>query len=602
MKRVTRPIHLLTWLALLMFAIDAFAADLVARLDRTRVIEGDPIILTLAASGGSGGAPDLTPLQQSFDLVNRSQSTHMRFINGRTSSGTEWRLTLMPKRTGRIEIPAIRLGSVSSRPLTLEVLPASQAAEQGIPRPVMIEVDAEPKNPYVQQKVIYTVRLLMAAPLRDVKLTEPAVSDALVHPIGQERRFETYRHGRQFQAVERQYAVQPQLSGTLKIGGPLLTGRISDPGSGGKNPRSRLFGNDPFSSLGRMFDQGRPITVRGAELTLEVRPQPAATASPWLPAETLSLSDTWTPEPPVFRVGEPVTRTITIAATGLAGEQLPELAFDLPPGMKAYPEKSRAETRPGNGTLMARKTIKAALIPSQSGDSTLPEVRVTWWDVAAGKEVVATLPARRIKVLPAAPGTMAAQPLSTPAITATPYGARERTADDVLATDDKVAARSDVGYWPWITALLAIAVIAISALWLRDRRTRTNVAPAAPEPPSAGAGQVKADPTKALIAVERAFRADDAKGARTALLAWAKTRWPADPPTGLDTIGHRLGGRAEKILQQLDSALYGNAAEQGAWDGRGIWPDLKELLAEARKKEKKELINNKLPPLYPTAH
>ena len=601
MKALMKPVCLVTWLVLLSFGMDTFAADFVARLDRNRVVEGDPIVLTLAASGGFNGAPDLTPLQQDFDLLNRSQSTHMRFINGRGSSGTEWRLTLMPKGTGKIEIPAIRLGPATSRPLTLEVLPASQAADQGIPRPVMVEVDAEPKNPYVQQKVIYTVRLLMAGPLRDVKLSEPSVNDALIHPLGQERRYETYRHGRQFQAVERQYAVQPQLSGTLKIGGPLLTGRISDPTSGGNSRRSRVFGNDPFSSLGRMFDQGRPITARGPELALEVRPQPAGTASPWLPAETLTLNDSWSPQPPVFRVGEPVTRTITISATGLAGEQLPDLAFDLPSGMKAYPEQSRAETRPGNGTLLARKTIKAALIPSQSGDSTLPEVRVTWWDVATGKEVVAALPSQRIDVLPAAPGSMTTTPSPAPVSNAVPFGDIGRFA--APQAEDKVpAVQGNGGYWPWIAGLLAIAVIVISALWLRERRSRPVPEAPARNPVSTGIGEIRPDSTRALVAVERAFRADDARGARKALLAWAKTRWPADPPISLDAMGQRLGGTADRILRDLDSALYGNSATATSWDGRGQWPAIKELLTEPKNKAKKELINSNLPPLYPNTH
>jgi hypothetical protein len=526
----------------------------------------------------------------------------MRFINGRSSSGTEWRLTLMPKGTGKIEIPAIRLGSAASRPLTLEVLPASQAADQGIARPVMIEVDAEPKNPYVQQKVIYTVRVLMAAPLRDVTLSEPGINDALVHPLGQERRYETYRQGRQFQAVERQYAVQPQLSGSLKIAGPLLTGRISDPSSAGNNPRSRLFGNDPFSNLGRMFDQGRPITVRGSELTLEVRAQPTGTASPWLPAESLTLNETWAPDPPVFRVGEPVTRTITISATGLAGEQLPELAFDLPAGMKAYPERAHAETRPGNGTLLARKTVRAALIPSQPGDSTLPEVRVTWWDVAAGKAVVATLPSRHIEILPAAPGTVTTMPQAAPAASAVPYTTDRERAATTQVEDSSAAVQGSSGVWPWIAGLLAVAVIVVGGLWLRERQTRPTAGAPAQVPPSTDRTVTPPDPTKALVAVERAFRADDAKGARKALLAWAKTQWPSDPPSRLDTIGQRLGGRADPILQELDSALYGHVAASGSWDGRHAWPDLRELLTNYGKSTKQSLDNNQLPPLYPTTH
>ncbi len=565
------------WLLILALSAGAFGADFIARLDRIKVAEGDPVVLTLSASGNTSGAPDLTPLQAHFDLLNRAQSTHMRFVNGRSFSGVEWRLTLMPKRAGTIEIPAITFGDKSSEPLTLEVLPAAQADQLGTPRPVMIEVDTEPKQPYVQQKLIHTVRVLFSAPLRDVNLSEPQASGALLRPLGEGGQFETYRNGVQYRAIERRYAVFPQRSGALEIAGPVLDARMALPGQQsqrGGSLRDRFFGNDVLNGLG----QTRPVRITAPSTSVDVRPQPAGTPSPWLPAESLTLDESWSPGPQAFRVGEPVTRTVVIKAKGLSDAQLPDLAIVAPAGINAYPERPTMQTRPDKATLIAQKVIRTALVPTRPGDLTLPEISVAWWDVAADKAAVARLPARRVQVQAAASGSAAvpSPPDSAVAASGPPdaaaASAQTRDAGNGTAADDVMS--GGWPYWPWLTAALAVALaLALAALWRRSRLAG----------PQAGSGGEPAmptlakapDPTAALVTVERAFHANDAKTARRALLAWAEQRWPQDPPLRLDCVAERLGAEAAEVFRELDGALYADSAAAGSWDGEAAWRRLK---------------------------
>ena len=78
---------------------------------------------------------------------------------------------LAPKRTGKLTIPALHLGAGTSAPLTLEVMPGAQAAKIGEARPVLLEVEAQPQQPYVQGQVIYSVRVLSRVPLREASLS-----------------------------------------------------------------------------------------------------------------------------------------------------------------------------------------------------------------------------------------------------------------------------------------------------------------------------------------------------------------------------------------------------------------------------------------------
>lgn len=615
-QTMRRPLYLFAWLLGLTLTVDVLAAGLAARLDRSQVVEGEAVVLILSTSGDADGLPDLSPLQKDFDLVNQGHSTRMQIINGRSSSSREWQLTLMPKRSGKIEIPAIRFGAGSSRPLTLEVLPASQAARQGIPQPVLVEVEAEPREPFVQQKVVYRVRVLFAAPLRDPALSDPRAENAIVTRLGDESRYQTTRNGQQFQVLERRYAILPQYSGPLTIEAPVLTARIQEPGQAGNNLRDRFFGRDPFAGLGNLpglsglSGQTRPIQRRGEALTLEIRPQPAGTPSPWLPAESLTLNETWSPNPPVFRVGEPVTRTIAITAQGLAGEQLPELELAAAAGVKVYPDKSHADTRADQDTLIAQKVLRAAFVPTRAGDVSLPEIRIAWWDTTRGEMQVARLPARAITVLPAAEGSTAGAGPAVGSVTAgrsatgsaspvlPPSTARQTDlAREPAARSDGATGGGDSGgpLWPWLAVLFGLAWVASTALWLRARRAvplQTT-----PTPEATAALPVVPPPARALSEIERACRANDPKAAREALLTWAQAHWPDDPPRGLEGLAARLLQDAGPVLQEIDRRLYDGTARE--WDGAAAWRRLSPLLGRGRSATGKGGEGGPLPPLYP---
>lgn len=536
-------------LVLLCLAGNVFAAGLSASLDRAKVAEGEAVVLTVTTSANEGGTPDWTALQQDFDLLGQGQSTQMRVVNGRSSSSREWRLTLLPRRTGTIEIPPLRLGGLASAALRLEVLPAAQAAEAGIPQPVLLEVEAGPRQPFVQQKLVYTVRLLYSAGLADATLGDPSVDEALVYRLGEERAGTAERGGQRYQVVERRYAILPQRSGALHIAGPVLNARVAAP-----------------AARGGVYGSARPLQRRAPDLELEILPPPAGAGTPWLPAESLGIDAAWVGGTPVFRVGEPVTRTLAITAQGLAAEQLPELTLEVP-GMQVYPDRPRTETRPEGDTLVAQRLVTAAYVPTQAGDLSLPGIRIAWWDLANGRPAVATLPAQRISVLPALPGSAVTAP------TVAPAGVRGETPPE----DTGQAAAGGAGPWPWLALLFGLGWAASAVLyWQRGRR-----GPRGPQTavPAAAPVARRPAPAQAVAELRRACRADDAQAARQALLDWAAARWPNEPPRNLEELAARLAPAAGAQLQAIDRALYGGG--DGSWDGGAAWAGLQSMLAAA---------------------
>jgi hypothetical protein len=616
--RVMRTLLLLFSACLL--SQQALAGRLDAQIDRTRIADGETVTLRLSASGDTQGDPDLGPLTDDFDILSQGQSTQMSFINGRGSTTREWQLVLMPKRSGQLTIPALRIGGAESQPLRLEVA-APDVAQNGATRPgqpVMIEVEVEPEQPYVQAEVNYRVKILSRVPLREASLSEPRAGDAIVERLGEDSSYTTQRNGETYQVIERRYAIFPQHSGALQIESPVLSAAVPAgnsrrgggsrfPGGGAFADIERFFGRNPFAGfpdMGDLFEETRPVRVRGRVADLEVRPQPAASPGPWLPAKNLTLSETWSPDPPVFRVGEPVTRTVEVVAEGLTAAQLPALTPPVPDGVKLYPDQPQNQTRSQGGDLVATRTLKAALVPSVTGSLTLPEMKLSWWDTEAHQARVATLPGRTIEVLPAKAGTQAAPagpeaaqaaPSEDTPVTTTPREASPSTPGTDSSQVTKLAWQA--GYWPWLAGAAGLGWLLTAVLWLRARR-RTESATGKRPGVAPGQPSHRQRLTHSRTRLRNACKAGDAKAARTALLDWADARWPEQRPRGLSDLARRLPTeQARTEVDNLNRILY-DPGSKDSWDGRHAWAFLDQALKEAQS-EADTGSTEELPDLYP---
>lgn len=159
--------------------------------------------------------------------------------------------------------------------------------------------------------VRYTQRVFLAVSLAQGSLSEPEHENALVQKLGEDREYVAQRNDRSYTVIERQFAIFPQTSGLMVIPAPVLNAQI--PQSSNRS--------SPF--FDRLFTNTRPVRLRGETITLEVRQRPdQSKSSYWLPAESVTLRETWQPENNSVNFGDPVTRSITIEALGVAGEQL----------------------------------------------------------------------------------------------------------------------------------------------------------------------------------------------------------------------------------------------------------------------------------------
>ncbi len=548
-------------------------AELTTRLDRTTVLEDETVRLIIEQAGQvQGESPDFSPLLKDFEILDRTQSTQMEIVNGRGRSTTQWIVEIAPKRTGDIEIPPITVGRNTAPGVTLRVTARESVAGEGEARTLFIETEVDNLEPYVQSQVRLIIRLFQSvnANILDGTLTEPKPEDAVVQRLGDDVRYQTRRGDQGYVVIERRYAVFPAASGPFEIPPILFDGHVADAAY-----RQAL--------RDRFFSRGRRTRLRSDPIRLDVRPRPEEfTGTYWLPARNMKLKETWSEENPVFRVGEPVTRTVTLEAQGLDITQLPELDITSIEGAKVYPDKPATRRWADNEWVFAMREQKLAVVPTRAGAFTLPEVRLAWWDTRADEQRTALIPAREIDVLPAsgvapdAPpsiGDGAAAVPDAPVVADAPAGS--------VAFSFETANR---GFWPYLSVALFIAWILTLLAWWQQTRDRKAKAPETRE---------ALDVQQALQALRKACKRGEPRDTREALLAWGRATFAADPPLNLGGLSNRIvNAELDEQLRRLDAALYGD----GEWDGGMLWKTAKEALRPPKQEKKRRAP---LPELYP---
>jgi hypothetical protein len=556
-------------------------AAVTARVERDAVPITDTLELLIEQTGTHTSAePDLSVLADEFEVLESSQNSQVNIVNGRTTSRIQWVVRLAPTSPGDKVIPSIPIGKQRSAPIRVRVLPARAPPGVGNLPDLFLESAAEPLDPYVQAQSTYTLRLYHLGQLQEGSLADPALQDTIVESLGEDLHYTSQRGKRRYRVIERRYALFPQSSGTLRIPPVTFSGRAM--------PGAR-DGADPY---GGIFQRTQPVRAQAPAIELHVRPRPAGAATgPWLPAQMLEIIEEWAPNPPAFRVGQPVTRMFTVRARGLIAAQLPEIPVPKHELLKTYPDQPVTLTTAQGVHVVGKRVEKHALVPSQSGPLTLPELRIPWWDTLGDLARVAVVPARTIQVEPAAsltqPPLAADKPLrvdsGTPAL-----GRRAQPTTRVAESDGN-------RIWQATSGLLLLAwLLTLGLLWQQRRADRAGT-----KKSDANPGTTSRALREALAAFEKACRENNCRTARQALMCWCEARWPDARPGGIALLVSRLTDPAAlAALREMNTALYGKGSL--AWDGTECAAILTDALRNLDVAKVSKEKPSPLPTLYPT--
>jgi hypothetical protein len=491
-------------------------AGLFASLDRYNIAMGDTVRLTLRSDGDADPADaDLTALRQHFEILQRSSSVSTRIVNGERSQNRELLLELSPLHMGDVIIPPFEVGSERSEALAVTVgAPPAVQADDEI---VTFEAVIDREQVYVQGQLLLTLRVQQAVNLESRSITELDIDNAYIETLGQNS-FQRMIDGRPWLVHEIRYAIFPEASGELRIPAQSFSGRM---GAG----RRTLFDTRPA---------GRLIRRRTEDIVVPVLPRPDAFPdATWLPAAQVSIEEQWSGSLDQLRIGDSLTRTITISGDGLQGAQLPPIETAAIDGLRAYPDQPVINNVNGDKGVTGVRTDSVALVAVRDGEYELPPVEIPWWDTGSNTLRYARLPARRIRVLPSA----------------TPAGATPGAVPTAAAPVAEPVVKEDPGIWPWVAAFCATGWL-LTTLWFARRRAPRETPRDLP---------ARSSPTALL----QACRANDAPRARQELHAWLR----GQKYRGTLASWLRAQNSPELVtaVDDLEAALYSERA--GTWNG-----------------------------------
>lgn len=541
------------------------APRLHAFLDRDQAALGDTVTLNIEGPDALSARPDLSPLQNDFDVLGTSSSSNVQIINGTSRSTTQLGIALRPKHAGTLVVPSLQIGSERTQPLSLQVTPAPRGAQGGPGDPAFLEASVSAPAPYVGQQDVYTLKLFYTGSLTGGQLQDPQADGAQVIHLDGDTRYQTTRNGQTYQVVERHYALVPERSGRVTVRGPTFMGQMLSGGS-----------NDPFDSF---FDDGKPVQARADDITLDARPPPAGAGAPWLPAQSVSMKLSGLPGDGKIKTGEPLSLSLSVEAIGQPADRLPEPQLPQLDGARVYPDKTQDSTRDDGRWLHGTRTRTFAIVPNRAGQLTIPAITLNWWNVAQDRAEQARVPAHALTVTGAAGGHTAtpAPPAAAASVRAAP-----------VATPTREALWRDIAI-----ASLALWVIALTAFtWWRLQRRRKPVI-------GESEASVVRDNARDLHrrAVQAASGSDAAACAR-ALLEWARALRPH--LKNLGELHSLLGDVAQRAtLEQLERVRWKGGDAQAAC--AAVAQAFANGFAWADTRNEKSRAAGGLPPLYPNA-
>lgn len=537
---------------LLLLSQPSFSKQVTVRTDHQQVQMGDIITLMVETDFSTQAEPDFDQMQDQFDLLGTQRSNQIQITNGNYQSITRWVLHISPKQVGELVIPPFKIEGILSQPLMIEVADTQHPSGQNRGSS-FLESSLNLNQVTVQQEVLFTLRFYHQGRFIDGNIRPPVFKDALSEPIQNQFHYQTQIGGERYEVYQWTWVFYPQKSGDFVIPPQAFYGRIQYQGR-----------------LKQVKDQTQPIV-------LVVQPKPSAypQGSAWIPAESLELTEDWQINQPI-RIGDALTRTVTLRTQGQLHSQLPEWNFANQAAYHLYPEPEQAENKITEQGVESQKSLSMTLVPTQAGNLIVPELKLHWWNTQTDQLETTTLPAKTLTILPALTSQNNAS--------ATPP---ENDSRETLMTSAKPLPQSTetTGWQIAVGALMGlwfITVLGFSFWIVRLHNQLKQRAEGAEDAENNQAWSKLSD--KSAVLCQKTLTLKDAKALFIVVLAWQQSH----PNQSSDALNQHL--------KALKAHLYGNAPIALS-ELTALCDELKRL-SETQATEPVE--TNRLAPIYPT--
>ncbi|HWL11284.1 MAG TPA: BatD family protein [Planctomicrobium sp.] len=142
-----------------------------------------------------------------------------------------------------------------------------------------------------------------------------------------------------------------------------------------------------------------PFTVKTDPLTFTAQFPPGAEGLRTLiSTKRLIWQESWSPDVRSVKVGDAVTRTITLKADDIPGMEFPPLTFEPIAGVGVYPKPPSVTDISNRGSLTGERVESVTYVFEQSGTYTLLGFSLAWWKLDENALKRETIESRTISV------------------------------------------------------------------------------------------------------------------------------------------------------------------------------------------------------------
>lgn len=445
-KKCRSPWLLLLTMFITLLPLQAIAAQAEATVSKNVVAVNHVFQLTVSVDTAiNPNNVDFSVLSPNFAYGQPNARSSTSFINGALSRNTTWTLAVAAKNVGTTTIPAFKIGSSQTTPITITVLKGSQTNNSATDQTnVRVTAEIDKNILYVGESINYRVKILIGEQLSQASLSAPSGDGLTVSQVGQDAQHNIVQNGRRYLVITRNYQLTAEKAGKIIIQG------------------SKFNGNAVRGANG--FNSGItvPVNEDARNITINIKPKPTAYKGLWLPTSDLQLQQTWQPQVSnlndvTTKVGEPITRTITLRIKDVAQSNMPNVNLTYPDTVRIYNEKPEYRTENSYSVM----TLKQVIIPRQTGKVTLPPLTINWWNTTTEKQQRSEIKGLTLNVIA---DPTANNQFSSPAII-TPPAATIHSAKTITAA----------GIWPWTTLIFALLWL-ITLVLLIKKRQQTVIA------------------------------------------------------------------------------------------------------------------------------
>lgn len=496
--------------------------------------------------------PNFKPLEKNFIISSSSKSNQISIINGNVKRQSEWQLVVKPKKVGTLTVPAINFGLEKSLEQKITIEKSNSSAKVQSNQSIFMRASTSPSAPYVQQQIIYNVKLYYQRPPSSGEFSAPVINHAIMEPIGKSKNYTTQINGTRYKVAEQNFAVFADKSGKLTFNSPIFNGTIR---------RSNITNINQI-----LNDLHQPISLSAPKVKIKIKPIPKQySANTWLPAKSLTLEEEW--QSSKAQPGEPITRIVKLKALGLMASQLPDLVFESVNGVKVYPDPSNSDNQSTDNNISGEKTFKVVYIPTGDQNITIPGITVSWWNTNTDKMETVALNEKRI----------------TFAVSSLKPKIKKEKQQVILEKEKLLPIKKEKTYTtlsfqnllPWLLVIL-LSVI----LFLTHRNKKR---------------EIKKVVNKKVLSkhqmknqLKKACMENDAESANHLLLEVSKKQWPQLKLIVLsDLLKVSNDLLFSEQIELLQKALY---SSQTQWQGNALWKAFLNFKVDEQRPKKKDRL------------